>query len=153
MHYCLTGQQPTAQRGKVKMSSTFDKFRDSVVRVHEELKRIEIAHALLSEDISELEKLGVVNATPQYKNEKYLYLVHPFGAFQRKNKKTGEMEDYRKHEYIGRDEEKIADAYAKVERFDKWRKLTAERSELEERISLLNVRISSVLSELSWIKK
>lgn len=129
----------------------FDSFRNCVADVHAELKRIEFTHDSLNEKIAKLEKEGVVNASPHWKDGKYLVLVHPDGAFTKIV--DGKEVPYRKREYIGLESEKTDEALAKLARYDEWVKLTAERDRIHGRLSEWNTRMNCFLSEMKWLKK
>lgn len=129
----------------------FDSFRNNVADVHAELKRIEFAHNALNEQIKKLVKQGIVNASPHWKDGKYLVLVHPDGAFTKKVE--GKDVAYRKREYIGLESDKTVEALAKLERHSEWVKLTNERDRLQNRISEWNTRMGCFLSEMKWLKK
>lgn len=78
------------------------------------------ARELLVTEIRHLEEDGLANATPWYRDQKYLYLIYPTQA-------NGE----RIREYIGADEEKKSAALRKIERYRLW-------TELQRRLSVID---------------
>lgn len=70
--------------------------------------------AALKAKIEALEEAGIANASPSYRDGKYLYLIFPM------------VDGERKREYIGADPEKIAAALARIERNKQHSALTAE---------------------------
>lgn len=70
-----------------------------------------------------LQTKGLIYAGTWYKAGKYLYLVHP-----------DEDGNGRKREYIGADEQKIADALAGIERGQKYLVCAARKKHLEQRL-------------------
>lgn len=78
------------------------------------IERIEKALLRMETEMSKLEKMGIIEATPYFHQGKYLYMVFPMVRGQRSRR------------YIGSDRAKIADAHAAVERAKKYRELEAE---------------------------
>lgn len=70
--------------------------------------------AALAREIAALERAGIVNATPFLNKGKYLYLSYPMHR------------GVRRREYIGADQDRIAEVLAKIERFKQHRALSGE---------------------------
>lgn len=92
-----------------------------------------IAHqiALLDAQIEQVEAQGMVEATPYYRKEKYLYLIHP------------QHDGERVREYIGANGEKQQEALRRVANWDRYSELQQERQKIQQ---CLNSR----LSDLRW---
>ena len=92
-----------------------------------------IAHQIagLDAQIAQVEAQGMVEATPYYRKEKYLYLIHP--------QRNGE----RVREYIGADEEKQQEALRRVANWDRYSELQQERQKIQQ-------HLNSLLSDLRY---
>lgn len=92
----------------------------------------------LQRHLDELERLGVVEAKPHWRDGKYLYLIYPM--------KDGE----RKREYIGADQDKIDDALAKIGRVQERDKLQDEIAQLQSNLSTVRQYIVHIMGLCRW---
>ncbi len=81
------------------------------------------AHQQIVSRMNDLERAGLIHATPHYRQGKYLYLIHPM--------KDGE----RRREYIGADPGKIEKALEAVNRVHKYEALSHKLARLEGALS------------------
>lgn len=88
-------------------------IKNSVTRIR---NSIELEEA----EMLKLQTKGLIYAGTWYKAGKYLYLVHP-----------DENGNGRKREYIGADEQKIAEALGGIERGQKYLRCEARKTRLE----------------------
>ncbi len=86
----------------------------------------------LTAKLVEIEYQGVINATPYYKDGKYLQLIHPMT--------NGE----RVREYVGADPEKVQEALAAVERYKAWVELDQERAKYQGILNQIHSELSAV---------
>jgi len=88
----------------------------------------------------EIKRLGIVEATPYYRDGKYLYLIYPM------------VNGERKREYIGGDPEKIQDALDKIERKDRYNQVCSLLAEIEITESKVRNHLINALSTAYQVK-
>ena len=91
----------------------------------------------LKVEIQELEDAGIADATPHYREGKYLYLIYPTHS-----------DGSRKREYIGVKPEAVQEALAKVERFKVHATKSGELKDLESKLGSAEHELSQVLNHL-----
>ncbi len=89
-----------------------DKIADAIRSLRER-------HAKLKDEIFHVQRLGWVEATPHYRDGKYLYLIHPMQNRERQR------------EYIGSDPEKIQDALDRIERKKEYDALNEKLADID----------------------
>ncbi len=94
----------------------FWKIFDDILKLEEEYKE-------LIAKIDNLKEQGMINASPWWKQGKYLYLVHPM------------TNGHRKREYIGCDSFIIKEALAKIERWKELGRIQFIVDKLERKIN------------------
>lgn len=93
---------------------TINQIKGHLPTALQRIERIEKALLRKAAEMSQLEKLGIMEATPYLHQGKYLYMVFPM------------VRGRRPRHYIGSDRAKIAEAHACLERAKKFRQLEAE---------------------------
>jgi len=88
-------------------------------------------------EIDEVTARGITNASPYWREGKYLILVHP----QIQGSK-------RVREYIGSDPEKCREAIDKISRFETVTSMQWTLGSVEKRIARLQIKLADVLREL-----
>lgn len=88
--------------------------------VNDRVQSLRASIQLEADEMTKLEAAGLKYAGEWWKDGKYLYLTYPSDG-------TGQ----RKREYIGNDEQAIADARAAIQRGQKYDKAKARKEELE----------------------
>lgn len=85
--------------------------------------------------IEQLVNLGAIRATPYYRDNKYLYLIYPsdHGSRQR--------------EYVGSDPDQIAEALAKLDRWEELQQAKSHLNTIERDISSLHSRVKDLLRD------
>lgn len=130
---------------------SLNQLRASAENMVCEVDRVEGIYKNLAADIENLENLGIINAAPHWREKKYLYLVHPFGAFTKQV--DGATVPFRKREYIGLESSKTIDALEKIERYGEWLELSQQMNSLCEKFDNLNTRMDNFFGEIEWIKR
>lgn len=92
----------------------------------------------LIDQINAIEQAGITNATPYFRDERYMYLIHPTDP------QTGE----RKREYIGADAAKQTEAYARIHRHKQHQELTTQADSLKYKLHAVIFSLRRILSEL-----
>lgn len=103
--------------------------------LHAVSRRVQSLRASIQLEADEMAKLkaaGLKYAGEWWKGGKYLYLTYPSDG-------TGQ----RKREYIGNDEQAIADARAAIQRGQKYDKAKARKEELERTIQAIESLLNS----------
>lgn len=108
---------------------------EALCQVSERIRSIEA-------DISELEHAGISNASPWWKEGKYLYLIH----------KTDD-EGNRLREYIGSDETAVNAGLARIERFKRWIELRHQLNELRSNERSAKLSIDHALFYLKSVQR
>lgn len=101
-------------------------------------ERLAIAKKLQAQ-IDDLEKLGTVLASPNYKAGKYLYLIHPTA-----------QDGSRKREYVGADPGKIREAMEAINRYNEVQDLKRELGSNEHRIRRAEQDLKAIMGILKW---
>ena len=83
-----------------------------------------------------LQKMGIVNAYPHMKNDKYLFLMHP------------QVDGERKKEYIGAKKVQQTAALKAIERYKIWVKVCEELENLERRCHTISRQYQILLDNL-----
>lgn len=87
-------------------------------------------------DQAELERQGITNASPYWRSEKYLYLIHPMSDGQRKR------------EYIGSDPGRIQSALDSIERYKSWSDLDKRRAVYQGMVNMISTDIQNLVWQL-----
>jgi hypothetical protein len=95
----------------------------------------------LVEQIQVLEAAGITNASPFYRDEKYLYLVHPTAP-----------DGSRQREYIGANASKQTAALARLDRYRQHQDLTRRANTQREKINSAAHQINILLRDLGGSK-
>ncbi len=98
-------------------------------------------HDEITKRIAAIESLGIIDASPYYRDGTYLYLIHPM--------KDGKRE----REYIGKDPTKVREALDKVERFKKWQDLQAKLHSLNQSYQSLEHHLQGIQYELIGMER
>jgi len=123
-----------------KKQTTLDRLEGLFKAAPATLSTLRTHRAGLVQRIDALRRAGTVNATPHYRDGKYLYLIHP--------QRDGE----RRREYVGSEPTKVAAALGRVERFKESERLEAELSRLDRCIQSVTFdasRVECTLRELA----
>lgn len=91
----------------------------------------------LIREIAALEDAGIVEASPYYRDEQYLYLIHPT-----------QPDGSREREYIGNKPEKVQAALSRVERFKEHERKVRDLHEVEATIKFVINRLEGILNIL-----
>jgi hypothetical protein len=99
------------------------------------------AYQSLADQINDLEQAGITNASPFFRDQKYLYLVHPTAA-----------DGTRQREYIGADPARQADALARLDRYKRHQTLTHQANTARACLDRAAYTLSSLLHDLGGMK-
>ena len=94
----------------------------------------------LQREINDIERLGWVDATPYYREHKFLILIHPM--------KDGQ----RKREYIGANPEKIQEALDRIDRKSRFEELHNQLSEVQRSLSNVRYHLTQAMGEAYRVK-
>ncbi len=97
------------------------------------LEHMEIVNHNIREKMAELKKDGLKYATPHYRAERYLYLIHP--------QKDGE----RVREYVGTNPAKITEALDAINRGHQYERLAEELKREETKIGMVEYQIDTAI--------
>jgi len=103
------------------------------------LKELIDSRDKIKAEIVEETAKGITNASPYWREDKYLILVHP----QIQGGK-------RVREYVGADPAKIQEAMDKIKRFEDVTSMQWALAHVEERIALIRLRLENLLRELGF---
>jgi hypothetical protein len=90
------------------------------------------------DEIRDLETSGITDASMYWRDGKFLYLNHP--------SQNGE----RVREYVGSDPDKIKEAKAQVERYQRWVKLQSELRHITNGLVAAEHGLEDVSERLKW---
>lgn len=96
-------------------------------------------YAALNAELSTLEALPVINASPYWLNGEYLYLVHP---------KTPERARHRK--YVGNDPERVKEALQQVSRGKRIKEIVRVRRKIDRQV---NAAIRALVRGVTFLEK
>jgi hypothetical protein len=105
--------------------------------ITEQLQQLLEQRDQLKAELQELEDAGIANATPHYREGKYLYLIYPT-----------QRDGSRERKYIGNKPEAIEQALAKVERFKIHASKKRELSNIESLLRTADYELNQVLTRL-----
>lgn len=103
--------------------------------IEEQIQNLFKQRDQLIQEITELEELGIVQATPHYREGEYLYLIHPT-----------QPDGSRKREYIGNKPHNIKVALDRVERFNQHSRKCRELQEVESKIKYIDRELRSLIN-------
>lgn len=101
------------------------------------LQALESEKIALESELAGFVGQPMVQASPHWRNHKYLYLIHPTRS-----------DGSRKREYIGADPSNIDTALAKVSRYEKFEETRKKLSDVERRLSGACRKLGYLLTEL-----
>jgi len=113
------------QRKIAKAVETLDGVENALKRLYADLKTTDTR-------IARTEDAGIIRATPYWRDKKYLVLVYPMTAGQRRR------------QYVGKDPKRIAKAIKAIDRYADWQALLAERADI-------NRQIEEILTRVNWL--
>jgi hypothetical protein len=101
------------------------------------LRALEAHLVAIQEQVADLERAGVIEATPYWRKDKegnprILYLIHPSQNGQRKR------------EYVGVDPAKQADALARVQRWEQRQRLLEQANRLAARLDQIRHDVCAI---------
>lgn len=116
------------------------KARQTLAAIAEKIETTNGQIEALSEQIENLETAGIANATEYWRDEKYLYLIYPM--------KAGE----RRRDYIGSQPAKVQAAIDSIDRFKRYSVLRKEMATLQAELKTVYTRLQRVLfiNRPSW---
>ena len=115
---------------------------DQVELLASALNEVNNKISAIEAEIEELEKSGISNASPWWKQGKYLYLVY----------KTDD-DGNRQRQYIGSEPAAVEEALARIERFSKWIDLRTKLNEIRSRERSARQSIDHALWNLNAIQR
>ncbi len=107
----------------------------------ETLAKLRQHRAGLVKAIKALERAGLVDARPHYREGKYLYLVYP--------QRDGE----RKREYIGAEPAKVKAAFARIDRFAARAALLDQLARMDRALAALSMEVNRIDGALRTLGK
>lgn len=103
--------------------------------------RLQQRYDALNAAQQEIAKLPMVDASPYWHADKYLYLIHRTTA------------GYRPRKYVGNNPERVAEALAEIERFKEHARLESEIQRMKTRMLDCLCRLEMFYSKLAEIEK
>ena len=127
----------TSERQKLLEKNTSDTLDHKVGRIPDHINQLKQTKSLLLEEKATLESTDLIEATPYWHQEKYLYLIFP--------KKEGK----RVREYIGTKKQKVDEALNAIKRGKRYRKICDELADIDQQLRMATFKLDSFLWELA----
>ncbi|MGR6873396.1 PAS domain-containing protein [Pseudomonas sp. HK3] len=127
----------TSERQKLLEKNTSDTLDHKVGRIPDHINQLKQTKSLLLEERASLESTNLIQATPYWHQEKYLYLIFP--------KKDGK----RVREYIGTKKQKVDEALNAIKRGKRYRKICDELADIDQQLRTATFKLDSFLWELA----
>jgi len=108
-------------------------YRNKLEKLTAILEHMEIINHNIRQEMQGLENAGLKYATPHYRAERYLYLIHP------------QHDGERIREYVGADPAKITAALDAINRAHQFDRLTEELKREEAKISTIEYQLDSAI--------
>ncbi len=121
-----------------KVKPTFTELKNLIdlKQLHENLEKLGNEIILQHSIKNTLQDKGIINANVHYKDEKYMFLMHP------------QVDGDRKKEYIGNKKTKQNAVLKAVERYKTWVKVCALLDALEHRCDMLTTQYETFRDNL-----
>jgi PAS domain S-box-containing protein len=127
----------TSDRQKLLEKNTSDTLDHKVGRIPDHINQLKQTKSLLLEEKECLESTQIIEATPYWHQEKYLYLIFP--------KKDGK----RVRKYIGTKKQKVDEALNAIKRGKRYRKICDELTDIDQQLRTATFKLDSFLWELA----
>ena len=109
------------------------KARQTLAAIAEKLETTNGQIEALTNQLEDLETAGIANATEYWRDDRYLYLIYPMTAGERRR------------EYIGSQPAKVQSAIDSVDRYKLYSRLRDQRATLQQELETTCTRLQGVL--------